>query len=252
MPGNASRPLRLAAEFATIVLGVFVALAGEAWWEDRREAAQEAENLSVLASDLFAADTVVTRVIREDSTFAVIIREDLTALATRDTTHTLRLPLTISEYRLRTGGLDRALASSGPVLEGSPELNALLSDLQAELRTVGELNATMTGELFRYVQGTVRIQETIRVAEGALTNATLLSGLAVSPEALSSIAMVTVILQNRDALHRRLQALLRDVRDALDAEGFAAGEAEMIQEPSPAGSSEGTHAEDANPNDPGD
>lgn len=233
MSSRGSRVVRLAAEFGTIVLGVFVALAGEAWLENRKEANQEAENLAILAEDLFAADTVLTRVVRQDSTFASMIREDMAALASRDTEHTLRLPLTISEYRLRTGGLDRALANPGPVLEDSPGLTALLSELQAELRTVEGLNATMTAELFRYVQGTVRAQQGVRVAAGRLDNETLVEGLGNSPEALSSITMVTVILQNRNGLHTRLQGLLGDVRDALEAAGFGtarpgAGAADLV------------------------
>jgi hypothetical protein len=241
VPQTGPRFVRLAAEFGTIVLGVFVALAGEAWLENRKEASQEAENLAILAEDLFAADTVLTRVVRQDSTFASMIREDVVALASGDTEHVLRLPLTVSEYRLRTGGLDRALANPGPVLEDSPQLIALLSELQAELRTVEGLNATMTAELFRYVQGTVRAQEGVRVAAGRLDNETLVEGLGSSPEGLSSITMVTVILQNRNGLHTRLQGLLGDVREALEEEGFGvrAPTARGANGESPAGGDEG-------------
>lgn len=217
MTERGSRAIRLAAEFGTIVLGVLVALGAEAWWQNREEADREAQNLQVLADDLRSTDSTLVRVIREDSTFTVMILEDLAALRSADTAHVLRLPLTVSDYRLRTGGLNRLLAAPGPTLKDSPALMALLSDLQAEIRLVDRLNATMTAELFRYVQGTVQAQEEIRVSGGAAA-ASRVEALGGRPGAVASITMVMVILRNRDNLHRRLQRLVREVRQTLETE----------------------------------
>lgn len=219
MSGRGERTVRLGAEFGVIVIGVLVALVGEAWWQGRQEAEQEGENLAVLADDLLSADATLSRVIREDSTFAAQLALDLEAMAAGDTTHTLRLALAVSDYRLRTGGLNRALAEPGPVLEDAADLLALLSDLQAEIRLVERLNGTMTAELFRYVQGVVEIQAELERADDDLTRGELLEGLGESPRAVADITMVTVILQNRDGLHRRLRQMVQEARRALARRG---------------------------------
>lgn len=211
------RGLRLLAEFGVIVVGVLVALVAESWWQGRQEAAQERENLEVLAGDLLSADTILTRVIREDSVAAAALQEDLVAIAARDTTHTLRLVLTVSDYRLRTGGLARVLSDPGPVLESSPRLYSLLSDLQAEVRLVDGLNRTMTAELFGYVEGALEARADVERETGRRGGAAFLAGLADRPAGVASVTMVAVLLQNRDNIHRRLQALVRDAREGLPA-----------------------------------
>lgn len=66
------RSLRLAGEFAVIVIGVFIAVAAESWWSEREDRAYERElredmveefeaNLRILESDLAANDTARAR-----------------------------------------------------------------------------------------------------------------------------------------------------------------------------------------------
>ncbi len=85
---KAGRIGRLAIEFSVIVLGVFVALAGESWWADREERAFERElrddmllefagNIAILEDDLTFNQTATRRV----ADFAALSEAELMALS---------------------------------------------------------------------------------------------------------------------------------------------------------------------------
>lgn len=128
------RSLRVAGEFAVLVVGVFIAVAAESWWSEREDRAYERElredmvaefeaNLRILQADLSANDTAQARL----ASFAGKGEEELQAMSSAEVTAAIGSWLQWAGFDPEMGAA-QALVESGNIgVIGDRRLRLLLS-----------------------------------------------------------------------------------------------------------------------------
>jgi hypothetical protein len=199
--------------FVAIVVGVFIALAAETWWQDREEAALERDNLALLADELATIDSTLVRVIRIDSTTAATLGTTLGRIRTGQTLSPEAFALNLEDYRIPTGAARRLLAEPGPILRADARLHTGLSDLEAEISATQDLVRMLTSTTLQDIDGFFVSMARANAAQSPEEQVRILSR---DPTASAYIQVWVLALQNRDAIHRRLRALVADVLTDLD------------------------------------
>ncbi len=202
--------------FLAIVVGVFVALAAEAWWQDREEAALERDHLELLAQELVAVDTTLARVIRVDSATMVALGATLTKIRTRERVSALDFAFNLEDYRIPTGAMRRLLGDPGPVLRSGASLYTRLSDLEAEIDATRDIIRMLTSTTLQEIEG---FFEVMAVASSGGSVEAFATTLADDPGVAAHVQMWLLALQNRDRIHRQLRGMVADVRVELEAVG---------------------------------
>jgi len=212
-----SRPdlnLRQAAlSFIALVVGVFVALAAEAWWQEREEASIERETLRLLAVELDAVDAELRRVMKVDSATESSLDGSLRRLRAGELGASAEFDLNLEDYRIRHGALARALAEPGPVLRGDAQLYATLSDLDAVIRNSEQLVFMLTSTTLDDLDSFFRAMATLGgTGDPEVRRRAIRSDPAVS----AGLQIWLLALRNREVIHQRLRAAVEEARVEVD------------------------------------
>jgi hypothetical protein len=205
---------QVAVGFVAIVVGVFIALAAEAWWQDREEAALERDNLELLAQELVTIDSTLARVVRIDSATTVALGTTLSRIQTRQELTADDFAFNLEDYRIPTGAMRRLLSDPGPALRTGAQLYTGLSDLEAEIDATRDLIRMLTSTTLQDIEGFFEVMAGV---SGGASMAEVGDALAGDPRVSAHLQMWLLTLQNRDRIHRELRRMVTDVRRELAA-----------------------------------
>jgi hypothetical protein len=199
-------------DLVVLIAGILLALAGDAWWEQRQEAAVEIGYLESIRDDLAQMSLELDRAIVSDSADAAMNFQEVQRLRAGEPVG--RLSFRFEDVSFSIGTI-QALVGSGDIrLVSSRELRADIIAFHATFDARLAWSRALEAQIIENLRESVRAGE----AERAARDSPLPEGAARSSDYIATVLSHALILGNRTALHRRVRQAADRLSEAISRE----------------------------------
>jgi hypothetical protein len=235
-PTKRSGVARAVASLATIIVGVILALAANAWWQNRQDRARIHGYLEMLQVDLRATDSLIDRSIAQDQRSGAdsqrMVNTLLSARSWTELPESVNPHFGIDDVWFRTGTVD-ALLSTGDINKvGSAALRSALVRYVDEVDQIrssldkAETAAWNNGREFEHAREELLATagtDALRRRAPGLPPAQLLRSFSLAqvrgyPQIIAAFQLHDIAMANRIEILRNAKAPVEDLLGLLDRE----------------------------------